>query len=448
MAELFVARAETTDGLASYEAFSAINSATNQYIDHGAIMALFNDFDSDSVVRIKRVEVNEIVARTTTLPTKLTMQRLTALSGGDSVTPIKMDSNSASLPSQVSVVKNAGSITTTGAQYRDQLGYQNLSATVAMRHLAAPLFGASYSHLSGGKLNRGLIYSVHDANVQGIVLREGQGISLSTSSTAMQNYPLEISFHLSNGTDCYLVREVINASANPSLLAVLNGSGSGVVLTLGRIQVTQVKTDDILPMFTLETVSGIYDGADVTPIKMDTANTTVPSGVKIRKNCTVQQVNSDASVGGRKKTTGDNAVRRRAVAPFGVSAGLAAAWPLYNRRQAIFDFSSVADSDGGLVMREGQGIALLQRPNASAWGNYEVLIYFTNVYSPGSGVYPAVGDVDFGTNYGPSGTEYTGTLEQPAEADVLSGVQYGAGGAEFTGTATGGGGGNIFILNE
>lgn len=59
-------------------------------------------------------------------------------------------------------------------------------------------------------------------------------------------------------------------------------------------------------------------------------------------------------------------------------------------------------------------------------------------------VFPAVGDVDFGVDYGPSGADYTGTLEQPVPADVASGVQYGAGGVEFTGTLSGGGG-NIFI---
>lgn len=63
-------------------------------------------------------------------------------------------------------------------------------------------------------------------------------------------------------------------------------------------------------------------------------------------------------------------------------------------------------------------------------------------------VFPGVGDVDSGVTYGPTGADYTGTLEQPAESDVLVGVQYGAGGTEFTGSATGGGGGFISIINE
>lgn len=63
-------------------------------------------------------------------------------------------------------------------------------------------------------------------------------------------------------------------------------------------------------------------------------------------------------------------------------------------------------------------------------------------------VFPLEGDVDLGVTYGPTGSDFTGTLEQPAESSVLSGVQYGADGVEFTGTASGGSGGFISIINE
>lgn len=62
-------------------------------------------------------------------------------------------------------------------------------------------------------------------------------------------------------------------------------------------------------------------------------------------------------------------------------------------------------------------------------------------------IFPLEGDVDLGVTYGPSGSDYTGTLLQPDEADVLSGVQYGADGIEFTGTLTGGGDEAFFNIN-
>lgn len=67
-------------------------------------------------------------------------------------------------------------------------------------------------------------------------------------------------------------------------------------------------------------------------------------------------------------------------------------------------------------------------------------VFLCSGITPGTGVFPAIGDVDNGVAYGPTGTEYAGTLQQPAVTDVKTGVTYGAGGTEFTGTYVGGGG--------
>jgi hypothetical protein len=48
-------------------------------------------------------------------------------------------------------------------------------------------------------------------------------------------------------------------------------------------------------------------------------------------------------------------------------------------------------------------------------------------------VYPAVGVVSSGIDYGEGGTQYVGTFVVPVEADVRSGIDYGAAGIEFTG---------------
>lgn len=63
----------------------------------------------------------------------------------------------------------------------------------------------------------------------------------------------------------------------------------------------------------------------------------------------------------------------------------------------------------------------------------------------GTFAWPGVGDVRLGIGYGASGVEYAGTLELPAEADVRNGTAYGAGGIEFTGTLVGGGGGTWIV---
>ena len=59
-------------------------------------------------------------------------------------------------------------------------------------------------------------------------------------------------------------------------------------------------------------------------------------------------------------------------------------------------------------------------------------------------VYPIEDNVEVGVTYGPTGSDYTGTVTLPAVGDVRSGTTYGADGTEFTGTLSAGGGGNTY----
>jgi len=59
-----------------------------------------------------------------------------------------------------------------------------------------------------------------------------------------------------------------------------------------------------------------------------------------------------------------------------------------------------------------------------------------SIYGAGSAVYPAAGMVLSGNSYGPSGSEYSGTVTLPSAAQVLSGVGFGAAGTQFSGTVT------------
>lgn len=59
-----------------------------------------------------------------------------------------------------------------------------------------------------------------------------------------------------------------------------------------------------------------------------------------------------------------------------------------------------------------------------------------SIYGAGSAVYPAAGMVLSGNSYGPSGSEYSGTVTIPSAAQVLSGVGFGAAGTQFSGTVT------------
>ena len=111
----------------------------------------------------------------------------------------------------------------------------------------------------------------------------------------------------------------------------------------------------------------------------------------------------------------------------------------------LYPYATPGPAGPVIVTLEPVGIAdswprFDQVAQAVTW--YQDGVLFTGAFDAGGGVYPAAGNVDHGIQYGPTGTDYTGTLEQPDVADVRSGTQFGADGTEFMGTlATGGAGG-------
>jgi hypothetical protein len=178
----------------------------------------------------------------------------------------------------------------------------------------------------------------------------------------------------------------------------------------------------------------VVNGVAITPKKLDSTNT-LNSYIKLYKN---------VDVGYFYARTGNLATNALMFRSIPQSSRFAT--PMFTPWKQVIFKSRGAEND--LIIREGNGIALLQ-PDAGAYGSsYQIDVIFTQESTTASAVYPAVGDVDLNIQYGPTGADYTGTLVQPATTNVLTGVQYGAGGTEFTGTATGGGGGGIFILNE
>lgn len=381
MAEQFILRHETTEAVASYEAFSAAGTINQPYLEHIAVLGIYNQIESDCVTRIKKIEINELSGRTTTIPNAIRMMRTTAQSGGQSITPVKHDTNDASLPSQIAIAKNPYSVTTTGVEFRRLKGANRHAVATALTGFAAMRLGDLKNSLSNNNL-----YTVYEAETQGATLREGEGIALVTDNTSPPNFPYEISCKINVGSVTHNINTVVYNSALPCLFGIHNGSGSGVVLTVSRIELSEIRTTDILPQFTIETISGIYGGTDITPIKLDTSNTTIPSGLKLVSNCTVQQANIDSATAVRSRNSGDLPLRRVVRPPFGVSPALASGiLTLQNRKHIVFDFSTIVDSDGGLVLREGQGLAIINRPNASGYANYEVIVHFTNAYTPAGG---------------------------------------------------------------
>jgi hypothetical protein len=342
------------------------------YFEQNAIVGIMNNYGSDSIVRIKEIQINELIARTTTALTNLNLYLTTAVVSGQTVTITPFDS-STSIPSQVSAVKYPASVTTTGGILRNILPLTGLSMTGALG--AHQGFRGS---LKSGGLNLNSRISGYNSETQNLTLREGQGIVLRTSLTAPQNYPMELIVQFSDGTNTFIVSEVVNHQSVTELFSLFNGVGSGVVLQIARIELRQLRTADLYRVFSIESCSEIYDGKTISVNSMDSSFSAIDSLVEFKQNCTIRQGNVDANQGRNARAGGDFLPWRKLVEPaFGVGVALASGLltlrPRINKAISIDRTNNV----GEIVLREGEGLALLQRNYFAGWGNYEINVLFT-----------------------------------------------------------------------
>lgn len=81
----------------------------------------------------------------------------------------------------------------------------------------------------------------------------------------------------------------VTFAANKSMMTLFNGSGSGVVLRLYRIWITNAQTSNVTGVITdlyLYKVTASSSGSTITPVKYDTSSPALPGQVGIRTNGT------------------------------------------------------------------------------------------------------------------------------------------------------------------
>ena len=213
----------------------------------------------------------------------MSIRRITALSGGDSVTPVRMDTADSALPAQVLIRSNPGSVTATDILRRvaDAPAYsqQASNAQFSSRTYGGSMMTHQKAHYAdiwrGGE----------SADVEAIILREGQGVALVQAEFgtphAMQT--AVVVTNIATGAT-YICRSLDLSTTRELGLAafgIFNGSGSGVVLAV-KLWVLPMDGEAVLtPPLRLCRISGIALGGEaVTPIRPDTSKS-VPSALQV-----------------------------------------------------------------------------------------------------------------------------------------------------------------------
>lgn len=211
--------------------------------------------------------------------------RISALVGGVDVPAVNLGTTRASLPGAVKIVRRPEQVTISSPGTFRSL----LSIPTSMAHLSLKGWGRD----STDNANTGAWWrsGYGDSNVQKILLREGEGIALSSDS-ADPVYPqtLALTIVLRNASSG--ATYVINSQHHPSEMsgaafAILNGSGSGITIEVISIQVSDIGDAAgfaVNPsVMRLLRIYKLVGGKDIAPIP-SRSDQPVPSFLVVRRN--------------------------------------------------------------------------------------------------------------------------------------------------------------------
>jgi hypothetical protein len=213
----------------------------------------------------------------------MSIARITALSGGDSVTPIRMDTADAALPAQVLVRNNPDTATATDI-FRRIADAPTYSLTTANSQFSSRTYGGSMtSHQKSHFAD--IFRGGESANVEPIILREGEGVGLFQDAYGSQHSMQTAAVVTDTATGATYICRSTDLSTDRRLgesnFAIFNGTGSGVVLAV-RLWVLPIDGEAVLtPGLRLCRIAGLALGGDtVTPIRPDTSKS-VPSALQV-----------------------------------------------------------------------------------------------------------------------------------------------------------------------
>ena len=393
---------------------------------------------------------------------KFQVRGISGVVGGDTMVPIKHVSSAGDLPSQVLCRQLPWSVTLTGF-YRQFAPIPMLRAGIFASTFCWPRLKAEMN----GKASLAGVFSVFDQDsMQPFVLREGEGICLFGGNGGVA-FNMRGTMYLrviSTGATYSLPFGFDPAGNGRAVWAVFNGSGSGIVLEVRHIAVTEeCESSNIIPKYrVLHGPMTLIGGQDLERTPAVSSTSALAGTIKTVRNAFVrldefrtepwywgQQMQELTAVYTQfgpmfqHQNVGHRVLdwQRPQRPPHML---LAAPWDRVGRSPRQ-----------GWRLNKGEGLAIVwpakQGPAGATMSyidvmptgfqNFDFYATFTREAAAGSN-YPIEDDVRLGITYGDFEGEYEGDLVLPDEADVKAGVDYGADGTEFEGTysPTGGGG--------
>lgn len=247
-----------------------------------------------------QVEVLEVIAEVPSgmsggiTPGAFSISRITALTQGmgAAITAVAVDTASSSLPAQVVCIEEPDSVTQTDL-LRQVSDCPTLSATAALGSFGALL------PLQMARGNSALRLAAGRTPVEPLVLREGEGIAYAQVSSGIPHTTavvLRVRDVSSGHTYIYRSRDAGTRVPGRMLLALMNNTGSGVVLEVNAIYEFE-EAQAIVPAVRLALTEGYFEGygdpSFGSAVALDTLGV-LPSTVKLIEGSFLARLPGDA----------------------------------------------------------------------------------------------------------------------------------------------------------
>jgi hypothetical protein len=275
----------------SRKSFTATFQRCDSDIGADGMAALFNN-SSDPTKTVHICEIRTMIRPInpdTTNPMGnqgiISLDRISAVSGGDEVVPFKHDTDAADLPAQVKLYENPDSVTVTSTirRFGDCISSMTiLKATMGLQAMMrAPGVCDSNDH-SGRTCEGHNVWHVDgDTDTEPLVLNEGEGFALVRREFGLpQAFHFGVTIRVVGTNRTYKYRDGDTGSVlekGLASIALINGSGSGVTLQVMIVSLPDMGEENI-PSYRIVRVSGPaqdphFPGSPGTIITHDTANT-------------------------------------------------------------------------------------------------------------------------------------------------------------------------------
>ncbi len=360
-----------------------------------ALFCLFNNETSDQrrVFTVTRFEAKPFAPVVTTGSNPERLFKITAISGGDTIPSIKADSSSTDIPSQVAI-KLYPSYTASSVIRSAQ------PHTISNAGLASRSMGGNSRYFDSGLVS---------SSTQRIILREGEGIALGKTDTISSAHSHTMHYQVTlviGSATHYLNFTAAVGSTSEAAFGIFNGSGSGVVVEVASIKVSEVGQSTSInalidsPYLRFIRGYGYNGGESITPTLLDTS-TSSPSAMVMRRNqawAPLTVTPSFDGVGaGELAYPESNQTIYRKIGTFrqalmncvnNINVGGATGSPVFSEftnSQTAHGMNLQKDANiSGIVLRPQELFAVIVN-NASPYSTFQVEIEFTHTEPPSGG---------------------------------------------------------------